>query len=211
MHAFSTCSVDCTTTNTAFSLCFIARPQYLFVCLFFFASFSLKSKPFRRALNSNSLPCPAIFPFFNLTSWRHLHDFHGSFLKFFFVFSLFGFCLSFDFCWFFGALQSGNCILPLSIRLALGHLAINFGKLNKKLISKKLKYLSAVIDGKRLASIYYWQLKLIEILPISLNLVSVSKFTHLFIIWFICWHTKKKVGLCKLIWPWYYLAPLFGA
>jgi len=121
----------------------------------FFSSFSLKSKPFRRALNSNSLPCPAIFPFFNLTSWRHLHDFHGSFLKFFFVFSLFGFCLSFDFCWFFGALQSGNCILPLSIRLALGHLAINFGKLNKKLISKKLKYLSAVIDGKRLASIYY--------------------------------------------------------
>jgi len=34
---------------------------------------------------------------------------------------------------------------------------------------------------------------LIEILPISLNLVSVSKFTHLFIIWFICWHTKKRL------------------
>lgn len=138
-----------------FPLFYCTTPIFICLPLFFFASFSLKSKPFRRALNSNSLPCPAIFPFFNLTSWRHLHDFHGSFLKFFFVFSLFGFCLSFDFCWFFGALQSGNCILPLSIRLALGHLAINFGKLNKKLISKKLKYLSAVIDGKRLASIYY--------------------------------------------------------
>lgn len=164
----------------------------IFICLpLFFLPVSVWSQS-HFAGPSIPIPCHAR-PFFNLTSWRHLHDFHGSFLKFFFVFSLFGFCLSFDFCWFFGALQSGNCILPLSIRLALGHLAINFGKLNKKLISKKLKYLSAVIDDKRLASIYYWQLKLIEILPISLNLVSVSKFTHLFIIWFICWHTKKRL------------------
>lgn len=66
-----------------FPLFYCTTPIFICLPLFFFASFSLKSKPFRRALNSNSLPCPAIFPFFNLTSWRHLHDFHGSFLKFF--------------------------------------------------------------------------------------------------------------------------------
>lgn len=63
MHEFSTCSVH----FSAFSLCFIARPQYLFVCLFisivfcgFFwlqpPTFQFEVKAVPEALNSISIP-----------------------------------------------------------------------------------------------------------------------------------------------------------
>lgn len=144
MHEFSTCSVH----FSAFSLCFIARPQYLFVCLFisivfcgFFccnsppppSPFSLKSKLFRRP----SIPFPfhgdfqpdrsaaaataaASSRFSRFVLLFCTLTAYSGFSMLLGLFWPFRLLFEFRFLLVFPALHRENCILPLLVRLALG-------------------------------------------------------------------------------------------
>jgi len=140
MHAFSTCSVRFP------SVLLHDLDIYLFAsfCQFQFS----KSTPFGPSIPF-PFPCRAIFQPDQSAASSRFSRFFPLFLCFFGPAAFWPFRLLFEFRFLlvFPALQSGNCISPLSIRLALGHLAINFGKLNKKLIFNKLKYFTLKRKG----------------------------------------------------------------
>lgn len=124
-HAFSTCSVR-HFPHVAFPSVLLHDDPNIYLFAFPPAS-ARKSKPFRRP----SIPFPfhAIFQpdrsfggIFTISRFCSFLLFGFTFFStvFSLLFGLFGFCLSFDFCWFCRAPQRGNCILPLLTRLALG-------------------------------------------------------------------------------------------